>query len=149
MRFAAAFRRQDAAFGLYLRPLEQYKPVAHFARTILTVQEKSGERIQAGYLNLASPSLTYYLNRPVMELYDIEEAATELRRDEHVFLGVPAQDYEALCEVVGFRPEIVEQRPKLYTTARRLIARLKIDRTDFADNSWTRPVYLVSNRAPF
>jgi 4-amino-4-deoxy-L-arabinose transferase-like glycosyltransferase len=138
-----------AAFGLYLRPMEQYKPVAHFARTILTVQEKSGERIQAGYLNLASPSLTYYLNRPVMELYDIEEAATALHRDEHVFLVVPAQDYEALCEAVGFRPEIVEQRPKLYTTARRLIARLKSDRTDFADNSWTRPVYLVSNRAFF
>jgi 4-amino-4-deoxy-L-arabinose transferase-like glycosyltransferase len=138
-----------AAFSLYLRPMEQYKPVAHFARTIRSVEERAGEKAQAGYFNLTSPSLAYYLNRPVMELYDLEEAAAALRRKERTMLIVEARDFDALCDAAGFRPEIVEQRPKLYTTARRLIARLKSDRTDFADNSWTRTVYLVSNRPDF
>jgi 4-amino-4-deoxy-L-arabinose transferase-like glycosyltransferase len=135
-----------AAFGLYLRPLEQYKPVEPFARTIGAMLAAPGDAVQAGYFNLASPSLAFYLNQPILELYDLEEAAAVLNRRERIFLIVAAQDYEKLCGAAGFRLEIVEQRPKLYTTARRLIARLKSDPADFTADSWTRPVLLVSNR---
>ena len=129
--------------SIYLPAFEVYKPVPAFARTI---REQAGRRrFEAGYLNLASPSLVFYLNQPVFELYSLKEALTKLQSGTMVYMIVDAEDYVRLFNCLGHPPQIVDARPKLYTTARLFLEGLKSGGNN--GNPWARPVYLITNQA--
>lgn len=132
-----------AAFGIYLPALEKYKPIRPLAQTILKqAAQTPGRQFEAGYYRLAAPSLTYYIGRSVVELHEPEEARRYLSSGGDAYLILPANDYQALMEdYPGLKTEIVEVRPKLYTTARNLSRIIGSGRND--DSHWTRPVYLV------
>lgn len=132
-----------AAFGIYLPALEKYKPIRPLAQTILKQAARtSGQGFQAASYRIAAPSLTYYLGRPVVELHEPEEARQHLASGREAYLILPANDYQTLMESFpGLETEIVEVRPKLYTTARNLSRIIRSGRND--DSHWTRPVYLV------
>ena len=133
-----------SVFTLHLGPLDEYRPVHHLARAIQKKAPPEGTFL-AGYYRYSAPSLTYYLNQPILETYRFQETVDTLRRDSPVYLIMGSSDYEELRQVVGRRLEIVEVRPNLYTNGRELITGLRSGRKISAD-TWTRPIYLVSNQ---
>jgi hypothetical protein len=137
-----------AGFVLYLLPWEAYKPVRHMARAIqLEAADASpGFEYEAGYYNFTAPSLAFYLNRPVFELYTQEEALQRLRSPRPVYMIVAGPDYPKLARALGRFPQIVELRPKVYTTARVLLEGLKRDRLVRSRRNWATPVYLITNQ---
>ncbi len=131
------------AFSLYLSPLERYRPVRPLSREIQVRTEGMDRReYKAGYYRLTAPSMAYYLGPPVLELYDPEEAIEVLDSDTLVYLVMQAGDYVTLNSRTLTELQIVEVRPKLYTTARNFQKVL----SSGDEESWTRPVYLVTNR---
>ncbi len=135
------------AFACYLPPFEAYKPVPGFAQKIKE-QTKSlvaeGEQVEVGYYNFAAPSLVFYLNRPIFESYSLTDAVARMRSSKMVFMIVRGEDYNALCEASGSALQIVDSRPKIYTTARFFVEGLKSD--GYQIDRSTRAVYLVSNK---
>jgi len=132
------------SFALYLQPLEKYKPVHHFAERITTDEEQ--QNFQAGYYKFAAPSLAFYLDQPIFELDDLQAAVALLESEVTVYMIVSAEDYSELTQATSQPLQIVEERPKLYTTARTLIEGFRHDRSDNLRESWTRPIYLITNR---
>ncbi|HSR53312.1 MAG TPA: glycosyltransferase family 39 protein [Acidobacteriota bacterium] len=135
----------SVAFTAYLEPLERYKPVRPLCRAIQ--QQAQGQPpfdYQAGYYRLTSPSMAYYLDHPVLEIYDPHEALRYFSAQHPVFLIMQEGDFHTLQRMSGNRLEIVDVKPKLYTTARNL-SRVLGGGEDQSSH-WTRPVYLVSNR---
>ena len=133
-----------ASFALYLQPLEKYKPVHHFAERIKT--NEGQQNFQAGYYKFAAPSLAFYLDQPIFELGDLQAAVALLESEATVYMIVSAEDYSELAQATPQPLQIVEERPKLYTTARTLIEGFRRDRSDNLRESWTRPIYLITNR---
>ena len=136
-----------SSFSFYLEPWEEYKPVHHLARTINERISEAGPgvEVEVGYYKLAAPSLAFYLNRPIVELSDPKKAADLLESDRAVYLIVSSQDYEDLT-LASRRPlQIVEARPKLYTTARTVIEGFRRGSSDNLRKNWLRSVYLISN----
>ncbi len=137
-----------ASFALYLRPLEKYRPVYHFAQTIResTSQDESTRVFQAGYYKFAAPSLAFYLDQPIFELFDPQAAADLLESEVLIYMIVRAEDYPELEDATARPLEIVEVRPNLYTTPRTLIEGFRRGQLDNLRESWTPPIYLISNR---
>ena len=135
-----------SSFFLYLEPWEAYKPVHHLARTIEQKTAETRDEVEVGYYKLAAPSLAFYLNRPIVELFDPESAARLLESDREVYLIVSSRDYPELTRASRRPLQIVEARPKLYTTVRTLIEGFRRGSSDNRRENWTRPVYLISNR---
>jgi len=134
------------AFLCYLPPFEAYKPVPAFAEKIRVESERLGNQVEAGYFNLAVPSLVFYLGRPVFEAYSLEEASGRLKSDKVVYLIVRAEDYAALRAATGLPLEIVDSKPKLYTNARFFLGGLRRD--GYKIDRRIGAVYLVTNRSP-
>ncbi len=135
------------AFVGYLPPFEAYKPVPGFAQTIKEETKGSaaeGKDVEAGYFNFTAPSLVFYLNAPVFESYSLADAVTRVRSSKMVFMIVRAEDYDALCAASGLALQIVDSKPKIYTTARFLVEGLKSD--GYQIDRSTRAVYLVTNK---
>ncbi|MGH9339296.1 MAG: ArnT family glycosyltransferase [Acidobacteriota bacterium] len=132
-----------AAFNLYLEPMRQYQPVPYFADTIRD-RSAHDEACRAGYYRYAAPSLSFYLNRPILALERQEQAVEALNSETPVFLIVPAEDFPALQEAVSKPLEIIESRPKLNTTARTLISALQRGQTGPVE--WARLLYLITNQ---
>ena len=134
-----------SAFSIYLTPLEAYRPVRHFAHTI---QEKvlGKTMFEAGYYKIASPSLAFYLDRPIREIFLATQAAELLNSEIPVYLIVRAEDYHELSDVVDRPLKIVEERRKLYTTLRTLVEGFKRGQSNNPQDRWTRSVLLISNQ---
>jgi hypothetical protein len=137
-----------ASFALYLRPLEQYRPVYHFAQRIResTSQEERTLDFQAGYYKYSAPSLAFYLEQPIFELFDPQAAVDLLESEVAVYMIVRPEDYSELVEATDRPLEIVEVRPNLYTTPRTLIEGFRRGQLDNLRESWTPPIYLITNR---
>lgn len=136
------------SFSLYLKPWEAFKPVPHFAQTINRITSKATEKadqIEVGYYKLAAPSLTFYLDRQIVELSDLETALALLKSNNTVYLIVSSEGYQELNATKGLVLRIVETRPKLYTTARTLIEGFRRGRSNTFQENWVRPVYLITN----
>ena len=137
-----------ASFALYLQPLEKYKPVYHFAQRIhqRTSQDQEQQNFQAGYYKFSAPSLAFYLDQPIFELDDLQAAVSLLESEVYIYMIVSAEHYSELTQATAQPLQIVEERPKLYTTVRTLIEGFRSGRSDNLRESWTRPVYLITNR---
>ena len=136
-----------SSFYLYLEPWEKYKPVHHLARTISERISETGPgiEVEVGYYKFAAPSLAFYLNRPIVELSDPKKAADLLESDRAVYLIVSSDGYDELVRASRRPLQIVEARPKLYTTGRDLIEGFRRDSSDNLQKNWTHPVYLITN----
>ncbi|HSR66734.1 MAG TPA: glycosyltransferase family 39 protein [Acidobacteriota bacterium] len=133
------------AFLAYLEPLERYKPVRPLCRSIERAAPGSPPiDYRAGYYRLTSPSMAYYLDHPILEVYDPQEALQLFRADRPLYLIMQEGDFHTLQELSGGQLQIVDVQPKLYTTARNLSRVLSSDKDE--STPWTRPVYLVTNQ---
>jgi 4-amino-4-deoxy-L-arabinose transferase-like glycosyltransferase len=134
------------SFQIYLKPLDEYRPVHHFAKVIQERESVRRRTFEAGYLNLASPSLSFYLNKPVLEFYDLGEAVSYLNdADYRVYLLVREGDFDPLQAQTDDDLEIVDARQKLATQGKTIAKHILNGR--LSARSWTEPVFLVSNSA--
>ena len=138
-----------ASFALYLEPFEAYQPVRPFARTIenqpaWAEPERTVRGTQAGYYKLASPSLTFYLNAPILELSDLATAARHLTSSSPVYLIVHSRDFPELERAAG-RLQILEIRPMLQFRGESLLRALRGHSFETLREAWIVPVYLVTN----
>ncbi|GAB4241152.1 MAG: hypothetical protein Kow00109_16450 [Acidobacteriota bacterium] len=101
--------------------IEPYRPVRPLAQEIQErVRGLPAAAWTAGYYRFTAPSLCFYLDRPILELYDLAEAVRRLEGPETVFLLVEEGDLAALRERVGeARCAVVASRPHLETRLRR------------------------------
>ncbi len=137
-----------AGLWVYLPKFEQYKPVAPLAESIErdACERRIGREYEAGYFRYTAPSLAYYLNRPVLEIYEMEEAVKQLRSPRPVYLLVAEEDYARLSERTGKPLQIVDRRPKLYTTARIFLEGFKRGGNRNKRYPWIRSIYLITNQ---
>jgi len=139
----------SAGLLIYLPRFEQYKPVAPLAESLQRdARERGiGREFSAGYFRYTAPSLAYYLNRPVLEIYEMEEATKHLRSPRPMYLLVTEEDYELLSKRIGKPLQIVDQRPKLYTTARIFLEGFKRGGNRNKPDPWIRSIYLITNQS--
>ena len=129
---------------IYLPAFEDYKPVHALADVIRSETRGQPARWQAGYYRVTAPSLRFYLDRNILELFDPEEAAAALRGEEPVYLITDQTGLDELRRLLGpGDPRILATQPQFKTNARRLWRILQDP--DTAD--WTRDVLLVTNLA--
>lgn len=129
-------------FLLFLPRLESYRPVASMAETL--APRVHHQAAQAGYLNLAAPSLRFYLNEPILELFEISEAAALLDSGRPLYLIVTAGDWPELQEATRIRLRLVERRPRLVVTLRTLLQVL-LHGGGGDHPGWVQPVLLITN----
>lgn len=132
----------QAVFFTFSGPLEDYKPVAPLAEIIKT--RASTPNFQAGYYLFTAPSLRFYMDRDIHEIYDLEKATRLLRNKDEAFLITSAAGKEELRSRLGERLFIVAEKRKFSSRLRVLIERFR--NRSSREDAWSRPVFLVSNR---
>ena len=133
------------AFHLFSGPLERYRPVRRLARQIEILEEGRAQPFRAGYLRLASPSLAFYLNQPILELFELDEAAACLSSTTRTYLLVDESDLEALKFKAGSNIYVVATSPRLSTNFHSFLQAMRADRWKTRE-AWLKQVVLVSNQ---
>jgi len=132
----------QAVFFTFSGPLEKYKPVAPLAEKIR--KTASSPDFQAGYYRFTAPSLRFYLDRDIHELYDLEQAVLLLRKDQDAFLITDDEGLKELESALGDGIDVIAERKKFSSRLRVLVDHLKSGSS--REDAWSRPVFLVSNR---
>ena len=133
------------AFYLFSDPLEKYRPVRRLARQIESLEENREGIFRVGYLKIASPSLAFYLNQPMLELFEIDEAAACLSSTTRTYLLLDESDLEALQAQAGPDIYVTATSPRLSTNLRSFLQALRSDRWRTRE-AWLKQVVLVSNQ---
>jgi 4-amino-4-deoxy-L-arabinose transferase-like glycosyltransferase len=76
-----------------LPDFERYKPVAPLSAVIAA---NAAPDALAGYFRLASPSMVFYLRRPIFEHFHEEELQAAFASGKEVYCLMTARDYEAI-----------------------------------------------------
>ena len=132
----------QTAFFTFSIPLEDYKPVAPLAEKIK--ETAISDNYQLGYYRFTAPSLRFYSDRNIYEIYDLNEAEQLLLSPREVYLITDQTGLQELRERVGNRITIVTEKRKISSRLRTLIARLKNQSS--REDAWSTPVYLVTNQ---
>lgn len=134
----------QASFFVFSTPLEDYKPVASLAKVIQSSARTS--EYQTGYYRYTAPSLRFYVDRDIHELFDLDEAIDIWSEAEDIFLITDQNGLDELEESLGDELVVLERRSRFSSRLSTLISRLK-DETS-REEAWTRPVYLVAKPPP-
>ena len=130
---AVTFTAISSCFvSITLPDFERYKPVRPLATVI---QAHASERAVIGYYKFAFPSMVFYLRRPVLELFDLDELKKAFSSDADVFFLITADDYEAVKE---------ELPTQTYVLDRRLLFDVRLG--NFLEGTALPEVLLISNR---
>jgi hypothetical protein len=87
-----------------LPDFERYKPVVPLSRII---EERADADDVVAHLDVALPSMVYYLNRHIDIGMDSDTLSRQLRSERRVFAVMPADRYEALKGLFGVETCIV------------------------------------------
>ncbi len=130
---------------IYLPALEAFRPVRPFAETINRIADaESLQDWQAGYFLFTAPSLRFYLDRNISELYEASAAVELMRSTEPVFLITNQAGFNALSKALPPQDlHVIESRPILRTTGREFWKALRTGQSDGLRNQ----LFLVTNRA--
>jgi 4-amino-4-deoxy-L-arabinose transferase-like glycosyltransferase len=91
-----------------LPDFERYKPVRPFCEIIR--REASPDAL-VGYYRLASPSMVFYLGRPVFEYYYEEEMKSAFASGREIYCVMTAQDYAAIRESLPASTNVLASHP--------------------------------------
>lgn len=133
-----------AAFTLYSHPLERYRPVPSLSAAMQ--RDAGSENFVAGYWGYSAPSLTYYLDRPILRLEKAEEAVGAMQSPTRTYLLLSKDAYLDLNQRLASPLQIVQVGDSLYSKGGLLIEGIRRGRIDILRDGWTQPVYLVTNR---
>ena len=134
------------AFHLCSAPLEDLRPIRRLARQIEILESEREGTFRAGYWKLASPSLAFYLNQPILQLFKLEEAVEALSSNQRTYLIVEESELRKLLRQ-GTTFYIAGSSPRLSTNLRSFVQIVQSGRWTRPE-SWTRQVFLVSNQPP-
>ncbi|HWP44551.1 MAG TPA: glycosyltransferase family 39 protein, partial [Blastocatellia bacterium] len=96
-------------FVLWTLPdFERYKPVRRFSELI---KREASRDAMVGYYRFASPSMVFYLGRPIFEYYSEDELKSAFASGREVYCIMTAQDYEAIRESLPGRTNILASNP--------------------------------------
>ncbi len=131
-------------FWTQLPALEAYRPVPSLAAAA-QARLRDRPEARAGYLGLAAPSLRFHLDRPILELFEVEEGARRLEEDRPLYLIVRSADWLQLQRVCRRPLRIAATEPRLVLTLPTLLSMLRPSAREPLEN-WLRPVHLVTNQ---
>ena len=114
-----------------LPDFERYKPIPPLARTI---QAQASPAARIGYYRLASPSMVFYLRRPIFEYFDEQQLVDLFSSSQDVYCVMTAGEYAAISSKLS-PSYVLARRPMLDVRLRTLMSETPV--TD---------VLLVSNR---
>lgn len=115
-----------------LPDFERYKPV----RPLCEVASSKPRDSLIGYYRLASPSMTFYLRRPIFEYFSPEEITTAFSSGKDVYCVMTAADYDSLKHELPAPTHVLASRPIFQVKLRRILERAELPQ-----------VLLVSNKA--
>jgi hypothetical protein len=96
-------------FALVALPdFERYKPVPEASELI---RANAGQGALVGYYRFASPSMVFYLKRPIFEYYRQEQIKEALESGRDVYCLMSIQDYEALKQSLGVPTYVLASYP--------------------------------------
>ena len=116
-----------------LADFERYKPVRAFSEII---EATASAGAMAGYYRVASPSMVYYLRRPVFEYYRPDEVVSAFSSGKEVCCLMTAEDYEAIKEELPVATSVLASRPVFQVKLRGILDRAELPQ-----------VVLISNRS--
>ena len=91
-----------------LPDFERFKPVRPFCELIAG---RAATDAMIGYYRFASPSMVFYLRRPIFEYYYPEELKTAFSSGKDVYCLMTLQDYEAIKDSLPAQTYILASRP--------------------------------------
>jgi 4-amino-4-deoxy-L-arabinose transferase-like glycosyltransferase len=115
-----------------LPDFERYKPV----RPLCAVAISKPRDSLVGYYRLASPSMTFYLRRPIFEYFAPEEIIAAFSSGKEVYCVMTSADYDALKDELPAPTHVLARRPIFQVKLKRIL-----------DRSELPQVLLVSNKA--
>jgi 4-amino-4-deoxy-L-arabinose transferase-like glycosyltransferase len=101
---------------------ERFKPVRPLCEVI---KQKAAPDSLVGYYRIASPSMVFYLGRPIFEYYKAEEIGQALASGKEVYCLMAAQDYEALKESFPVPTYLLASRPVFQVKLRGIFDRVE------------------------
>ncbi|HLG18083.1 MAG TPA: glycosyltransferase family 39 protein [Blastocatellia bacterium] len=94
--------------GRTLPDFERYKPVREYCEII---RERAGPDAMVGYYRFASPSMVFYLRRPVFEYYREEDLLAAMASGREVYCLMTARDYAELAQRLPRAARVLATRP--------------------------------------
>jgi 4-amino-4-deoxy-L-arabinose transferase-like glycosyltransferase len=130
---AVSFAAVSWCFVVVTLPdFERYKPVRPL---VSAIQSRASQRAVIGYYRFAAPSMVFYLRRPVLELFDPEEARAAFAFNTDVYFLMTESDYADIRELLAVPTFVLDRRPFFDVKLR-----------NFFEGTAMPHVLLVSNR---
>jgi lysylphosphatidylglycerol synthetase-like protein (DUF2156 family) len=104
-----------------LPDFERYKPV----RALCELISSRPTDALAGYYRLASPSMSFYLRRPIFEYYSREEIDSALGSGKDVYCVMTAADYDSLKPQLGVPTYVLASRPMFQVKLKGLLDKVE------------------------
>jgi 4-amino-4-deoxy-L-arabinose transferase-like glycosyltransferase len=119
-------------FVLWALPdFERYKPV----RALCELISSRPPDALAGYYRLASPSMTFYLRRPIFEYYSREEIDSALGSGKYVYCVMTASDYDSLKPQLGVPTYVLASRPMFQVKLKGLLDKVELPQVVLISNT--------------
>ena len=119
-------------FVLWTLPdFERYKPV----RALCELISSGPPDALAGYYRLASPSMTFYLRRPIFEYYSREEIDSALGSGKNVYCVMTAADYDSLKPQLGLPTYVLATRPMFQVKLKGLLDKVELPQVVLISNA--------------
>ena len=115
-----------------LPDFERYRPVRALSEVI---SRQAGPDARVGYFRTASPSMVFYLQRPIFEYYRPEELSEAMASGHDVYCLMSADDYELVKDVLGVPSIVLASRPTF-----------QVKLGGILDRTRTPQVLLISNK---
>ena len=87
---------------------EKYRPVSALSEIIA---RQAGPDARVGYFRTASPSMVFYLQRPIFEYYRVEELSEAMGSGQEVYCLMAADDYEVVKDAIAVPTIVLASRP--------------------------------------
>ena len=115
-----------------LPDFERYKPVRGLCEVI---ESEAGPEAKFGYYRTASPSMVYYLRRPIFEYYQPEQLREAFSTSDDVYCIMAEEDYEDVKEGLSSPTIVLARRPSFHVKLRTIL-----------DGEETPQVLLITNK---
>jgi 4-amino-4-deoxy-L-arabinose transferase-like glycosyltransferase len=120
-------------FVLRILPdFEKYKPVRALCEVI---KGEARPEARVGYYRTASPSMVFYLQRPIFEYYQPEQLQEVFSLGEEVYCVMSEQDYEVVKDALPSPTIVLARRPSFQVKFRTIL-----------DSKETPQVLLITNK---
>jgi len=103
-----------------LPDFERYKPVPHLAKAI---EQQAARPSAVGTYKVAAPSLVFYLQRHVVEMFDEEQLRAFLAGRPDSVCVMPAEEYEAVSARLPVPTRIIASAPRFEARLAGFLAR--------------------------